>query len=519
MLHKLRSLGFSCRVIEAGANVGGTWYWNRYPGARCDVESFSYSYSFSEEIEQEWSWSHRYALQPEILAYANFVADRLDLRRDITFSTRATSAIYDERHHHWLISTSESDELKARYLILATGCLSVPKVPDLPGLDTFKGEVLHTAKWPVGGYDFAGKCVGVVGTGSSGVQAIPIIANEAKHLTVFQRTPNYSIPAWNAPVSLKKQEEMKVKYRDLRHKARNSYAGDFADEYYLSILEMTPEQREAAFETCWQLGGFNYQYAFKDLMDNAGANKLAADFVRSKIRAAVKDPETAERLCPKDHPLGTKRLCVDSDYYETYNRPNVSLVDVKADPITGFASDRVLTRHHSYKIDTLVLATGFDAMTGALTAIDIHGRGGISLTSAWRDGAGAYLGIAIAGFPNLFAITGPGSPSVLANVVLAIEQHVEWLSDLLSFARANGAVEIEADRSAEERWMAEVGASAGRTLYPQANSWYVGANVPGKPRVFMPYVDGFNMYEARCKQVAAEGYSGFHLFREKQTAA
>lgn len=519
MLHKLRTLGFNCRIVEAGAGVGGTWYWNRYPGARCDVESFSYSYSFSEEIEQEWSWSHRYAFQPEILAYANFVADRLGLRRDISFDTQVTGAAYDERRHQWLISTDRCGDMRARYLILATGCLSVPKVPDLPGLEAFKGDVLHTAKWPADGYDFTGKRVGIIGTGSSGVQAIPIIASEARHLTVFQRTPNFSIPAWNTTVSPEKQKEMKASYSALRSKARSSYAGDYADEYYLSILGMTPEQREAAFETCWQEGGFNYQYAFRDLMDNADANALAADFVRRKIRATVKDPETAERLCPKDHPLGTKRLCVDTGYYETYNRPNVSLVDVKADPITGFTADRVLTRRHSYEIDALVLATGFDAMTGALTAIDLRGRNRVPLSAAWRDGAGAYLGIAIAGFPNLFAITGPGSPSVLANVVLAIEQHVEWLSELLVHARANGILEIEADRDAQERWMAEIGASAGRTLYPHANSWYVGANVPGKPRVFMPYLDGFNMYEAQCQQIAAQGYPGFHLVRERETAA
>ena len=519
MLHKLRGLGLSCRVIEAGAGVGGTWYWNRYPGARCDVESFSYSYSFSEEFEQEWSWSHRYALQPEILAYANFVADRLDLRPHISLDTRIKGAAYDEGRRQWLVFTDRLGEVRARYLIMASGCLSVPKVPDLPGLAAFKGDVLHTAKWPANGYDFTDKRVGIIGTGSSGVQSIPIIAKEARHLTVFQRTPNFSIPAWNVPISDAQQKEMKAKYRALRRKARSSYAGDYADEYYLSIMEMTPEQREAAFEKCWREGGFNYQYAFRDLMDNAEANELAADFVRRKIRAVVKDPEMAEKLCPKDHPLGTKRLCVDTDYYQTYNRPNVSLVDVKADPITGFTADRVLTRQHSYEIDTLVLATGFDAVTGALTAIDIRGRGGTSLNAVWRDGAGAYLGIAIAGFPNLFVITGPGSPSVLANVVLAIEQHVEWLSELLAYAKANGIVEIQADRAAQERWMAEVSASAGRTLYPRANSWYVGANVPGKPRVFMLYVDGFNMYEAHCREVAAQGYRGFHLVRERETAA
>lgn len=519
MLHRLRGIGLSCRVLEAGAGVGGTWFWNRYPGARCDVESFSYSYSFSEEIEQDWNWSHRYAMQPEILAYANFVADRLDLRRDISFGTRVSAAHYDEHEQRWFIDTGGQVSFQSRSLIMATGCLSVPKVPDLPGLSGFRGEVLHTADWPREGYDFAGKRVGIVGTGSSAVQAIPIIARQAGHLTVFQRTPNFSIPAWNGPLPESQRRQMKKDYRALRAKARNSYAGDFADEYYLSILEMTPEAREDAFEQRWREGGFNYQYAFRDLMDNATANELAAEFVRGKIRAIVRDPATAERLCPRDHPIGAKRLCVDSDYYETYNLPNVALVDVRIDPITGFSADALETRSKRHPLDTLVLATGFDAMTGALTAIDIRGRRRMSLEDTWRDGAGAYLGLAVAGFPNMFVITGPGSPSVLANVILAIEQHVEWLGDLLRHAKAQGIIEIEADVAAQDSWMAGVRDSADRTLYPQANSWYVGANVPGKPRVFMPYVDGFQVYEAACRDVASAGYRGFRFARATEVAA
>jgi cyclohexanone monooxygenase len=519
MLHKLRGLGLTCRVLEAGSGVGGTWFWNRYPGARCDVESFSYSYSFSEDIEQDWNWSHRYAMQPEILAYANFVADRLALRRDISFGTRVRAAHYDEQQQHWFVDTDGQGSFRARFLIMATGCLSVPKVPDLPGLARFRGEVLHTADWPREGYEFAGKRVGIVGTGSSGVQAIPIIARQAGHLTVFQRTPNFSIPAWNGPLPESQRRQMKKDYRALRTKARNSYAGDYADEYYLAILEMTPEAREEAFEKRWREGGFNYQYAFRDLMDNAAANELAADFVRRKIRAIVRDAATAERLCPQDHPIGAKRLCVDSEYYETYNRPNVTLVDIKSDPITGFSADSLETRSTRYPLDTLVLATGFDAMTGALTAIDIRGRKRVSLKDSWRDGAGAYLGLAVAGFPNMFVITGPGSPSVLANVILAIEQHVEWLGDLLRHAKAHGITEIEADAAAQDSWMSGVRDSADRTLYSQANSWYVGANVPGKPRVFMPYVDGFQVYEAACKAVATAGYRGFHLARATEDAA
>lgn len=519
MLHRLRLLGMNCRVLEAGAGVGGTWYWNRYPGARCDIESFSYSYSFSEELEQEWRWSHRYALQPEILSYANYVAERLDLRRDIQFNSRVNQATYDEGGCFWRILAEGCRALTARHLVMATGCLSVPKIPDLPALEEFEGDVLHTAAWPEGGYDFAGKRVGIIGTGSSAVQAIPVIAREAQHLTVFQRTPNFSIPAWNGPIAAEREREIKANYRALREKSRRSYAGDYAEEYYLSIEKMTPEEREEAFEARWQEGGFNYQYAFRDLMDNAEANELASDFVRRKIRATVVDAATAEMLCPKDHPLAAKRLCVDTNYYETFNRPNVSLVDVKADPIAGFTAHAVITATRSFDIDTLVLATGFDAMTGALLAIDIRGRGGRSLREVWQDGAGAYLGIAIAGFPNLYTITGPGSPSVLANVILAIEQHVEWLSRLLAYAARQGIVEIEAEDDAEAEWMAEVTAAADRTLYPRANSWYSGANVPGKPRVFLPYVDGFNTYEARCEDIAAQGYSGFRLCRDQELAA
>ena len=519
MLHKCRQIGLTALVVEAGPEVGGTWYWNRYPGARCDVESFSYSYSFSEELQQEWSWSHRYATQPEILRYANHVADRFDLRKDIRFGTRVTRAAFDETQVQWTITTDQGGELQARYLVMATGCLSVPKIPDIPGLADFRGDVLHTAKWPKGGYDFSGKRAGVIGTGSSGIQSIPQIARTAAHLTVFQRSANFSIPAWNHPISAEQDREMKKNYPALRKKARNSYAGDYADEYYACIMDLTPEEREAQFETRWREGGFNFQYAFRDIMENEEANALAAEFVHNRIRATVRDPVTAEALCPKDHPLGAKRLCVDTDYYETYNLPNVSLVDIKRDPVIGFTPHALKTRSREHHLDTLVLATGFDAMTGALTAIDIRGRGGQSLNSCWRDGPGAYLGIAIAGFPNLFIITGPGSPSVLANVVLAIEQHVEWLSGLLAHAKARDITMIEADATAQARWVEQVSASAERTLYVKANSWYVGANVPGKPRIFMPYVDGFSVYEGIANRIAAAGYEGFHLGTAGATAA
>ena len=511
MLHRARQLGFRAVVIETGSEVGGTWYWNRYPGARCDVQSMSYSYSFSDDLQQEWVWPDRYATQPDILRYAKHVADRFDLRRDIRFNTRVTAARFDQAQNVWQIETDAGGLFVAPFLIMATGCLSVPKVPDVPGIKNFRGRVLHTANWPQEGVDFSGQGVGIIGTGSSGIQAIPHIAQQARHLTVFQRTPNFSIPAWNGPISPQTQADLKGRYSELRYKSRNSYAGDYADEYVVSILDLSPQEREVQFEKRWQEGGFNYQYAFADVMENAQANELAAEFVRNKIRGIVRDSKTAEMLCPKGHPFGAKRLCVDTGYYETYNRPNVALVDIRADPIQDMTAGGLRTATSTYSFDTLVLATGFDAMTGALTRIDIRGRDGVLLRDRWQDGAKAYLGLAVAGFPNMFTINGPGSPSVLANMVLACEQHVEWIAALLAHSRENGIAVIEADSVAQEDWAREVTESADRTLYTRAASWYLGANVPGKPRVFMPYVEGFCVYSRTCDAVAASGYSGFHL--------
>jgi len=510
-IYRMRVQGLSCKAIEAGDDVGGTWYWNRYPGARCDIESMSYSYSFSEDLQQEWDWKHRYATQPEILDYANYVADKFELRRDIAFGTRVTAARFDEATKKWSVTTDHGDSFTARYLIMATGCLSVPKIPDVPGIEAYKGDVFHTATWPTEGVDFSGRTVGIIGTGSSAIQAIPLIAREAKHLTVFQRTANYSIPAWNGPLPEDTRQEMKRTYPALREKSRHSYAGDYADEYVVSVLDLTPEQREAEFEKRWQQGGFNYQYAFADVMESEAANELISEFVRQKIRQTVTDPTVAEILCPKSHPFGSKRLCVDTGYYETYNRDNVTLVDIKSDPIDGFTDSGLRTKNTTNTFDALVLATGFDAMTGALLNIDITGKDGVTLQQAWAHGAKAYLGLAVASFPNMFVITGPGSPSVLANMVLACEQHVEWISNLMQYARDKGVTTIEADSTAQETWAAHVTESANNTLYVQANSWYLGANVPGKPRVFLPYVNGFNIYEERCEDIARRGYEGFHL--------
>ncbi|NGO55836.1 flavin-containing monooxygenase [Allomesorhizobium camelthorni] len=513
MLHKIQQMGMSVTVIERGDGVGGTWYWNRYPGARCDVESMSYSYSFSEDLQQEWVWPQRYAAQPEILRYANHVADRFDLRRDILFETTVTKAEYDEEAKRWTVQTETGRTFRTRYLIMATGCLSVPKVPELPGLDRFAGRVLHTAHWPHEGVDFSGVTVGIIGTGSSGVQSIPLIAKQARHLTVFQRTANFSIPAWNGPMRAEREAEMKRRYGALRQRARTSYAGDYtyADEDMVSILELSPEERELQFEKRWQEGGFHYQYAFGDLMVSEQANEIAAEFVRGKIRATVKNPKVAEILCPKDHPLGSKRLCVDSEYYETYNRDNVSLIDIKADPIVEITKSGLRTREADHRFDALVLATGFDAMTGALTKIDIRGRGGVSLKEQWQDGPRTYLGLAVAGFPNLFTINGPGSPSVFVNMILACEQHVEWISRLIGHAEASRCIEIEAGDEAQEAWTRELSESADKTLYVKANSWYLGANIPGKPRIFMPYVDGFHTYASICENMASKGYPGFQL--------
>ncbi|ANT54205.1 flavin-containing monooxygenase [Mesorhizobium amorphae] len=511
MLHSLRQLGLDATVIERGSGVGGVWHWNRYPGARCDVESMSYSYSFSEELEQEWVWPHRYAMQPDILRYANHVADRFDLRRDIVFNETVVKAEYDETERRWLVSTGAGETFRCRYLVMATGCLSVPKVPDLPGLERFRGRVLHTADWPTEGHDFSGQTVGLIGTGSSGIQSMPIIASQAKQLTVFQRTANYSIPAWNGPLPAEHEAELKRRYRALRQKARESYAGDYADEYYASVLDLSPAEREVQFEKRWQEGGFNYQYAFADVMADERANDLAAEFVRNKIRATVKDPRVAEILCPKDHPFGSKRLCVDTEYFETYNRDNVTIVDIKADPIVEMTESGLCTSDGEYRFDTLVLATGFDAMTGALNAIDIRGRGGALLKEQWRDGPRSYLGVAVAGFPNMFTITGPGSPSVLANMILAGEQHVEWIAGFIAHAEANGFREIEAESEAQEQWARAVTESAAKTLYVRANSWYLGSNVPGKARVFMPYVNGFQVYAHACEDVAKSGYRGFRM--------
>ena len=451
-IYRLRELGFSVRVLEAGTGVGGTWYWNRYPGARCDVESMSYSFSFSDELQQEWDWSHRYSTQPEILEYLNHVADRFDLRRDIEFETRVATAEFDGARSKWQVETEQGESLEGTYLIMATGCLSVPKVPDLPGLERFDGDVYHTANWPRNGVDFSGRKVGIVGTGSSAIQSIPIIAGEAEQLTVFQRTANFSIPAWNKPLTPEQRDEVKRQYNQLRAKARDSLAADFPDECTHNVLDLNPEQLEREFENQWRLGGFNIQYVFADALESPEANRLTAEFVRRKIRQTVNNPEVAEILCPKSHPFGTKRLCVDTHYYETFNRDNVTLVDITASPIETITETGIQTAISDFEFDALVLATGFDAMTGALLGIEIIGSEGLKLSDAWAEGPQTYLGLAIAGFPNLFTVNGPGSPSVLTNMVVACEQHVEWITECIEYTRSRGICQIEAMESFQQAW-------------------------------------------------------------------
>jgi cation diffusion facilitator CzcD-associated flavoprotein CzcO len=511
-LHRLRGLGLSVQVYEAGSGVGGTWYWNRYPGARCDVESLEYSYSFSPELEQEWDWSERYAPQPEILSYINHVADRFDLRRDIQFDTRVTAAAFDETSGRWRVTIDRGDEVSARFCVMATGCLSAVTTPDIAGLSSFRGNWYHTGQWPHEGVDFSGQRVGVVGTGSSGIQSIPVIARQASHLVVFQRTPNFSLPARNEPLSPDTQAEVKAGYGALRDEARSSFSAIAVSAPTELALEVEPAERRRRYEAAWARGGLmSMTTTFRDLIVDKAANDTAAEFIRSKIREIVVDPDVAQALTPTDHPFATKRPCLDTGYFETFNRDNVTLVDLRQTPITEIVPAGIRTTERVHELDTIVFATGFDAMTGPLLRIDIRGRGNRPLSDKWSAGPRTYLGIATAGFPNLFILTGPGSPSVLSNMVMAIEQHVDWIADCLPYLGANGLGTIEATVEAEDAWVDHVNQLASATLFPRANSWYMGANVPGKPRVFLPYVGGFPQYRSTCDDVAADGYRGFSL--------
>jgi cation diffusion facilitator CzcD-associated flavoprotein CzcO len=511
-LYRLRELGLRCRVIEAGSDVGGTWYWNRYPGARCDIQSLSYSYSFSAELEQSWEWTEKYPTQPEVLRYLSHVADRFDLRRDITFDARVTAAHYDAATGRWRVTTDTGQDLTAQFLVMAAGCLSATKLPEVPGLERYAGRTHHTARWGNTEVRFDGLQVGVIGTGSSGIQSIPIIAEQAADLTVFQRTPNFSMPAGNRPLTEAEIATMKASYPAYRAAQRASRIGVPTGTPTLSALAVTDEERNEAYQWGWEQGDlFSLTGQYVDVLVDPAANETAAEFIRAKIRAVVADPDVAEKLSPRTFPYGTKRPCLDTGYYETFNRPNVHLVDLRETPLVEFTHAGVRTSAAHFELDAIVFATGFDAMTGALLAIDIRGRNGVTIGSRWSAGPRTYLGVAVSGFPNLFTITGPLSPSVLSNMVVSIEQHVEWVSDCIAYVRKSGCTTVEAAAAAEDQWVQHVAEVASVTLFPRADSWYMGANVPGKPRTFLPYIGGVGEFRRLCDEEAAGGYPGFVL--------
>jgi cyclohexanone monooxygenase len=523
-VHRFRSQGLTVKVLEAGSDVGGTWYWNRYPGARCDVPSLEYSYGFSPELEQEWDWPEVFSAQEDILRYANYVAEKFDLRRDMQFDTRVVSVEWLDDAARWRLTTEKGERFEAPFCVMATGCLSVPITPDIRGAQRFRGEVYHTGMWPKTPVDLAGKRVGIVGTGSSGVQAIPELARAAGHLTVFQRTPVYTVPANRKRMRAQVQQEFREHYREIRDMQQRSAGGvsNFRPRKSVHrdgdastnplparLLDLTPAQRHAVMDRF----GLGALLAFRDIYTDPEANAIANDLYRDTVRTMVRDPATAERLLPKSYGLGCKRQVLDRDYYDTFNRDNVTLVDLVETPIDTITESGIRTVAREHALDVLIYATGFDAMTGALLRADIRGRGGRALAEQWRDGPVTYLGLQMSGFPNLFTVTGPGSPSVLCNMLVAIEQHVNWIGDCIAWLRANGVATIEPRPESEQAWIAHVNEVAAGTMYtaPTCNSWYLGANIPGKPRIFMPYVGGYPRYRERCEQEAAHGYEGFAL--------
>lgn len=514
MLKKLKAQGLNAIIFETGTDVGGTWYWNRYPGARCDVESPYYSYAFDAELEQEWEWTERYPRWDEIQSYLSHVTDRYNLRDEIYFETTVASATYDDDAKTWSVSTFGNNHghvTTAKYFVLATGCLSAARLPDIHGIEQYEGNIYHTGEWPKGGVDFSGQKVAVIGTGSSGVQAIPEIADQASELYIFQRTPNFSVPAENGPLDQEQWKEVKENYREIRETARNTPTGlPFHPPEELAV-EASTERREEVFNYYWTAGGFRLGQCFGDLAVDAESNEYLADFIRGKIDEIVTDPKTAQLLKPHDHPVGSKRITVGTDYYETFNRDHVTLVDARQDPIGEITPTAVRTDFQDYQVDSIVFATGYDAMTGSFTRMDIRGRDGKSLREHWEAGPKTYLGISVSGFPNMFILAGPGSPSVLTNMVTAIEQHVEWVSDHIEYLEEHNHQVSEADPQSEQEWVEHVNAVSEMTLMHEANSWYLGANVPGKPRVFMPYAGGLGGYRQICDEVAEEKYKGFQL--------
>ena len=510
MLLKLREAGFNARVYDVADGVGGTWYWNRYPGCRCDVESMQYSYAFSDDLQQEWNWSERYSPQPEILAYANHVADRFDLRRDIEFETRIDRAVYDEASHRWLIDTSRGQRIAARYFITAIGCLSAANKPEFEGIEAFRGGIYHTGEWPHQGVDFSGRRVGVIGTGSSGVQSIPLIAKQAASLHVFQRTANFVVPARNRPLDPDERSAIKAGYETLRAKGRARPTGFYFEHNTFSALDVDVAERERLYEKFWGNGGLTFLGVFNDLLINSESNDTAAEFVRRKIHEIVKDPKTADLLAPQDI-IGCKRLCADSGYFEIFNEPNVTLVDISKTPISRLTPNGLIVGDTEYELDDIVCATGFDAMTGALLRMDIRGVGGRTLNEKWEYGPRTFLGLGVKDFPNMFTMTGPGSPSVFANMILDAEQHGDWIVDCMKHMRDNEFTRIEATLVAEDAWVEHNQDVGEQSLRSQCQSWYLGANVPGKPRVFSPYIGGFPLYTQKLAEVIEGGYAGFDL--------
>jgi cyclohexanone monooxygenase len=516
LLHRFRKQGFSVRCFERGDGVGGTWYWNRYPGARCDVESMQYSYGFDDELQQEWDWPEKFSAQPDILRYANHVTDRFGLRDHIEFETEVRAAHFDETQRRWTIKTSTGENVSAQHFVMAGGCISTAQIPKFEGLADYKGETYHTGNWPHEKISFVGKRVAVIGTGSSAIQAIPVIAEEAGHLTVFQRQPNFSIPARNMPMTTEYANFWKDDYPAKRQEMRYMPNGVLREVNDKSALEVSEEERQATYETRWEAGTGAFLGAFNDILLNKDANDTMAEFVRGKIRQTVKDPVTAEALCPKTHPIGTKRICIDNGYYQTFNRDNVTLVDISETPIERLTEAGLSVGDNAYEFDAIVFATGFDAMTGTLFNVDIRGRNGLELKKKWEAGPRTYLGLMSESFPNLFMITGPGSPSVKGNMINSLEQHVDLVVDTITHMRDEGLRTMEPEREAEDEWVDHVQVVAYKTLFPQANSWYMGANIPGKPRLFMPYIAGVGSYRRTCEQIVSEGFKGFRF--ETQTA-
>lgn len=516
-LHTLRGMGLSTVVLEASGGIGGVWYHNQYPGARCDVESFDYSYRFSPELEQEWRWSERYATQPEILRYIDHVADRFDLRRDIRLNTRMAQARFDDDRSRWTITSEAGETWDTERLILAVGQLSTPKDTTYPAQDAFGGQIIYSARWPKTPVDFAGKRVAIIGTGSSGVQMTPVIAREAAQLTVFQRTANYSIPAANAPVGDDEDKAVKARYAERREAARNSPSGLGFVPDTRAAIDVPEDEREAAYEAAWNRLGFGFALTFKDILLDERSNATASAFIKRKIAEQVHDPATRDALTPGDFPFGTRRPSVDSGYFAAFNRDNVRLIDISRTPITGFSVEGIHTTDEALSFDIVIYATGFDAFTGSLLKPEIVGRDGLTLAEKWRAGPVSFLGIGVHGFPNMFVVVGPGSPSLLSNVLLSTEEQIDWLAALFSHARDRGIGEIEATATAEQDWVAHVNARAQETLYLKTPSYYLGAEMPGKPRVFMPYSGGVRGYRRILEKTAASGYQGFELRERVRT--